>query len=451
MQLVPNGKKSLWEGTSASQGKVQALSGVRSTEYAIVGAGVAGLSSAMTLAKMGHKALVLEAGKIGSGASGNSGGLIAPDFIKHTPTQIESVYGAELGRQIIDLFGSGGRQLCELIEENGLNCSMLPGGFWTPAHSEDVKKKLADRGEDWRKRGYQVETVSADEIFEQFGSPRYCGGLKFAEGGAINPLVLCLEMARVAVGMGAEIFCNSPVISVEREQGKWALRTNEGFVLAEKVILAANGGNSRLLPVLKNTVIPLHVYEYATKPLSDTQRQKILPCGGAFTDKQKYLFTARLDEDGRLIAAFPQNSFLLTDKGRIVEAQRRLALYFPSLENAEIEYLWRATAWINTSLLPSVSEFDDNIVAIQACNGRGLANNVVLGREVAEWMANVRQDISVPLSQPKPINWYQLARFAPAVLMTMAYAGNTLTEVCSKIAEHFIPSSQKYASDDRKA
>jgi glycine/D-amino acid oxidase-like deaminating enzyme len=167
------------------------------------------------------------------------------------------------------------------------------------------------------------------------------------------------------------------------------------------------------------------VVEFATAPLSPAQRAEVLPNGGAFTDKQPYLFTARFDGLGRLISAFPV-SFLVRDKYAFYkEAKRRLAAYHPSLKQLEIDCLWEGRAWINKSFLPEIYDLGDDALAIQACNGRGLAINSSIGREMAAaLMSGDFTALSVTPRTPTPIPFYAAAALAPKALMSVAYLKN---------------------------
>jgi len=417
--------ESVWKRTAAEFNPAPKLKGCQHAEYAIVGAGVAGLSAALTLSEAGHDCVVLEAETPGCGAAGKSGGIIAPDFIKHTPDDIETMFGENLGQKIVNLVGGAGRYTRQLIERNHLSCD-YSGGFAIPAHNPALSKILANKAHQWQRRCFNVREINAAEASDYFGSEKYISGIEFVDGGQLNPLALCQELARVVMERKGAVSCHSPVASVSRENGKWALRTRDAKVLSNKVILASNGGNSRLHPKLHNTTLPLHVYEFATRPLSAEERSKVLSGNCTFTDKQPYLFTARFDRDGRLVSAFPANYLVRGFKQRLKEAKRRIGVHYPALQNVDIEYIWKGTAWLNTSLLPAVYKVEDNMIAIQSCNGRGLANNLAIGAEVGRYMSQQGGDVSLPFSDPEPIPWYFFAQYAPASLMSWAYMKDRL-------------------------
>ncbi|HYE87137.1 MAG TPA: hypothetical protein VEA16_12325, partial [Vicinamibacterales bacterium] len=156
--------------------------------------------------------------------------------------------------------------------------------------------------------------------------------------------------------------------------------------------------------------------------LSPVERASILPDSVSFTDKAPYLFTARYDDFGHLISAFPISFFVRSEAAFQREARRRLAKHFPNGKKLEVRYLWRGLAWINQSLLPEVYDLGHGALAIQACNGRGISTNVALGAELVEALATERPDaLSVKPRPPAPIRLHRLASLAPTALMSLAY------------------------------
>ncbi len=424
-KLQPTLETTLWEHTSAPGPILERLHGDNKADIAIIGAGVAGLSTALHLAQTGCSVAVIEAREPGSEATGKSGGLIAPDFISQNPDQIESKFGEEWGGRLIKLVGTAASQCFDLISTHNISCDAKKDGFWTPAHNADLAGKLRKRAREWQDRGYKVEYFEKESTTRSLGSPRYCGAIRFAEGGSLNPLAFSRGLADAAMRQGAALYSRSPVTKLERRGDRWRVITDNGYLDAKRVVLAANGGNSALHPAMRRTVLPLQVFEYATTKFSDENRALVLHEGGSFTDKQPYMFSARYDSAGRLIAAFPDILVSRNESRLFREASRRLHRHFPTVRDPSVEYLWRGTAWLNPSLLPKVYDLQDGVLAIQADNGRGLANNAVLGKEIAAFMTTgSEKSLSVKLERPHPIRGHWMVRHVPSFLMTLAYLRN---------------------------
>ncbi|MDZ3831636.1 MAG: FAD-binding oxidoreductase [Sphingopyxis sp.] len=415
----------LWTATAAPGPRLAPLSGDVETDVLVIGGGIAGLSTALHLAEAGVDVLLLERGQPGDGATGQSGGLVAPDYIRHTPETIRDVLGSADGERMTRMIGRSAQQLFDLIERHGITCEARQDGFFTPAHSEALAESQRGVANQWRSRGHNVSFVEGTATRRSFGAERYCGALHFADGGSINPLAYVRGLAAAAAAKGARLFADTPVDALVQEGGRWIARTAIGSVSARRVVLAANGGNADLHPALRKTALPLHVFQFASAPLSGAARQVILPRGGAFTDKRPYLFTARRDPAGHLVSAFPMSYLVRGPRGCHREAKRRLAQHFAVLPDPRIDYLWHGTAWVNTSFLPEIYDLGNSAIAIQACNGRGIATNSTIGAEVAAWLASGDEKaLSVRPRAPSPVAFYRGAAMLPKILMSMARLSN---------------------------
>jgi glycine/D-amino acid oxidase-like deaminating enzyme len=428
MQSQPAGRgrdslrRSLWTSQSSATETYAPLAASIHADVIVIGAGLAGASTAFHLAAAGADVVLLEAETPGFGATGNSGGLIAPNFVGLTPERAEQQFGPEAGRRLTRLVGKSAQRLFDLIAELGIDCDARQDGFWTPAHTPEMATEQRQHAGEWRAQGYDVTFVDQAETQAALGSHRYFGAMRFGEGGQLDPLALVQGLVRRAVERGARVFASTPVQRLQRRGDLWEATTAQGRVQAPRVVLAANGGNAGLHPLMRHTTLPLHVIEFATAPLTSEQRGAALPEGGAFTDRQSYLFTARHDAEGRLISAFPMSAPLQGLRAYEREAQLRLKRHFPGLGPVTIEHIWRGTAFLNTTFLPHVFDLKDGAYAIQACNGRGIPINVALGQEMAEALATgTFENLSLPLQTPRPVRFHALARFAPYVAMSVAY------------------------------
>jgi glycine/D-amino acid oxidase-like deaminating enzyme len=415
----------LWSATAAPAPLLPALGGDLDTDVLVIGGGVAGLTTAVNLAEAGVETVLLEAGQPGDGATGWSGGLIAPDYIRHTPETIGRVVGRAKAEKLTRMVGGSGRGVFDLIARHAIDCEAREDGFYAPAHNAalaDTQRRVANQ---WSSRGYKVAFVEGDRIGRAFGAERYVGALHFAEGGSVNPLGYARGLVAAAKRLGAGVFVNSRVRSLLRKGDRWVARTDRGTVSARRLVLAANGGNAALHPALRRTALPLHVIQFATAPLSPEERAAILPDGGAFTDKVPYLFTARIDDHGHLISAFATSYLVQGARAQLREARRRVSQHFAALPDPRIDFLWEGVAWLNSSFLPEVYDLGDNAVAIQADNGRGISLNTMIGGEVAAMLATRdREALSVTPRAPTPIRMHAGAAMLPKVLMSMAYLSN---------------------------
>ncbi|PZQ20833.1 MAG: hypothetical protein DI569_14095 [Sphingopyxis macrogoltabida] len=415
----------LWTATAAPGPVLAPLSGHVETDVLVIGGGIAGMTTALHLAEKGAQVVLVEAGQPGDGATGQSGGLVAPDYIRHSPETVRQVLGHEGGERLTRMIGASGRHVFDLIARLGIQCDARQDGFYTPAHGDALADNQRRFVNQWRSRGHAVDFIEGADVRQLFGADRYVGAMYFADGGSLNPLAYVRGLAAAGLRAGARLFASSPVLSLEKSNGGWVCRTPDGTVRAARVVLAANGGNAALHPAMRRTTLPLHVYQFATAPLDAAQRDAILPRGGAFTDKVPYLFSARLDGHGHLISAFPVSFLVRGDKAYYREARRRLKQHFAAMPNPRVDYMWRGLARVNTSFLPEVYDLGDGAIAIQACNGRGISTNSVLGAEVADMLVSGdAKMLSVQMRAPAPVRMHAAAALLPKLLMSMAYLSN---------------------------
>jgi glycine/D-amino acid oxidase-like deaminating enzyme len=415
---------SLWSATAPPSTNGSTAEGNLETDVAVVGGGVAGLSVALHLATLGVETLVLEAESPGSGATGVSGGILAPDFSRDGIAKAVGLHGRERGERLARMVGNSAAYTRELISRHEIDCDFQGPGFVSPGQTVRDIEALQSDGKVWNSLGFTVEYLDERQTADAIGTNAYRGALWFESGGALNPLAYAIGLAGAACAAGAQIFTYSPVIRIEKRDGKWRLDLPQGRVSANRVVLAANGGNAALHPSLLNVALPFLVYEYATPPLSESELTTYFGAGLPYTDRQAYVFSARFDGAGRLISAIPEVMPAWNTARFSREARRRLRDIY-SLPLPSIEFAWQGIARLNASLLPAVylPEGDMSMIAVQACNGRGLGVNTILGGEVANLMASGDPDsTSMPLSRPKGIPMHWLASGAPKVIMSLARA-----------------------------
>ncbi len=417
-----SGVSPLWKKTSPPLATFQALEGEQEFEIAIVGAGVAGLSVAYHLTQLGVKPVVLEASEPGVNATGRSGGVIASLPARHSPFELLKQHGESKGKQLLAQFGNSGRYTFDLIKKIELNCSPQAYGFLAPAKAGKALRLLQKICAEWRELGYDIQYADAERIRKLSGLDIYSGAIIDPNGGGVNPLAYARELARVSAEEGATIYTHTPVKEIVRDRDLWNLNTSQGRIKAKKVILCAGGDNRQLFGGLMKSVLPLKVFEFSTEPLSEEIRSQLLPEGHSLTDIHADIFTMRYDGDGRLITACPAFLFTNSNAKAINVISKRLKKISPLFEKVRIEDTWQGTAWIGTSLLPKFYNLASGMYAVQACNGRGLALNTLLGSDVAKSIAsNLDESSNLVSKDLELIHPYGLMYHAPGLVGSAAH------------------------------
>jgi glycine/D-amino acid oxidase-like deaminating enzyme len=375
--------RSLWSATAAPGPVLPQLAGDVRAQVAVIGAGYTGLSAALHLAVSGRDAVVLEALEIGDRASGLNGGQVIPG-VKHDPDVLEELFGPDVGARMIETVASGPDLVFELIRKHGISCAATRTGWIQPATSVAALDAIGARVEQWRRRGADVELLSASETARLTGSRRYSGGWIDRRGGTVQPLSYVRGLARAASRAGARIFSKSAAIRLERAGREWHVQTPQGSVASPTVILATDAYTDRLVDSLRRTLIPVPSFQVATEPLPDELRQTVLPEGQSASDTWHLLRYFRLDPAGRLVMGSRGTFADVPLAAAARHHYRAVREIYPQLQGIRYEYHWGGLVGMTRDHLPHLHEIAPGLLAGVGYNGRGVAMATVMGRILAE-------------------------------------------------------------------
>jgi gamma-glutamylputrescine oxidase len=358
------------------------LNGEIETDVCIVGAGYTGLSTAIALLENGFKVSIVEAAKVGFGASGRNGGQIVNSYSRDIDV-IERSVAPKQAQLLGDMAFEGGRIIRERIAKYNIQCDLKDGGVFaanTPKHMKHLEsqKKL------WERYGHtQLELMDAKRIREVVGTDIYAGGMLDMSGGHIHPLNLALGEAAAVESLGGVIYEQSPAIRIERGANP-VVHTPNGRIKAKFVVVAGNAYLGNLIPELSAKSMPCGTQVITTEPLSAELAKSLLPQNYCVEDCNYLLDYYRLSGDNRLIfgggvvygARDPAN----------IEAiiRPKMLKAFPQLKDVKIDYAWTGNFLLTLSRLPQVGRLGDNIYYSQGCSGHGVTYTHLAGKVLAE-------------------------------------------------------------------
>ncbi|KPP99482.1 MAG: sarcosine oxidase [Rhodobacteraceae bacterium HLUCCA12] len=408
--------RTLWHATTAQPAPRPGPKAGATTDVAIIGGGFLGLSCALQLALAGVSVRLLEARRIGWGASGRNAGFVVPHFSRADPAMIRSRLGADAGARLLDLVAQGGDMVFDLARRAGLGAQAEQVGWLQPAHSAAMAQALQARVREWQALGRPVEWLSAADMAARSGMSIYHGAMRDASGGMINPLAYALGLARLAENAGTVLHEETPVTAVERARDGWTLRTPAGALHAGRVLLATNAETLGAARPLGRAVLPLTVHQIATAPLDAETVARIAPHREPASDTRTNIFTWRLDAENRLISG----GMALMPIGagsRLPQKilQRAIAELRLSADTA-LAHAWQGTAAMTTDALPLLSELQPGLIGAVGCNGRGVAFTTSLGRALAQAMDS-GGSLPLPAKTAMPIPFRPFARHAPALVL----------------------------------
>lgn len=379
----------------------------------VIGAGFTGLTAARALAKQGRHVVVLEAGLLGSGASGANAGFVVPNFAKADPATVYNRLGPQKAEGLLRLVGNGADTVFGIIREDGISCDASQNGWLQPAFGEAMAQVLRKRASVWQRLDRPVRFLEPDEIAHETGMDIYSGGIIDESGGTIHPLDYLYGLARTVLREGGLIRENAFVQSCRRGPQGWEVEFTGGSIHADSVLLCTNAFTTGIAGLMGRTGVPLRVYQVATGPIDEETVARISPRRRPVGDTRLNLFTYRLDRDNRLIsggmAILPFGA-----RERVAKAVvRRLVSELKLARHPGIDVAWTGTAIMTPDFLPRIYDLGEGFFGGVGCNGRGIAMTAQLGGLLARAaMGEAPQDMPISFLRQRPL---PLHAFAPLV------------------------------------
>lgn len=357
------------------------LQGEHVADVCVIGAGFTGISTALHLAERGYKVHVVEANRVGWGATGRNGGQIIGGISGEE--KMARKLGADGERRLWEMRWAGHDIIRQRVEKYAIDCD-LKWGYLDVAikerHLRDQEKELA-----YLQRNnfpHETRSLSANETRDMIGTDAYMGSLMNMGNGHLHPLNLCLGEARAAVSLGAVISEQSQVLRIE-EGAKPKVHTEHGSVSADAVVLAGNAYH--LVDTrLRGHLLPVNSYVVATEPLSDDQVKEINPLDVAVCDPNFILEYFRLSADKRLLFGARLN-YNGHDPSRIKAVMRKkIRRVYPQLSNIKLDYAWGGTIGVTVNRVPQLGRLNNNIFYAQGFCGHGVNVTHLAGQIMAD-------------------------------------------------------------------
>jgi glycine/D-amino acid oxidase-like deaminating enzyme len=393
----------LWDASAPPAPSCRSLETKLAADVAIIGGGYTGLSAALHLAEGGASVVVLEAVEVGFGGSGRNVGLVNAG-LWITPNDVLAILGNLYGERLLDFLGDAPSLVFELVKKHDIACEIQQQGTLHCAVGRKGLAEIEERSRQWQGRGAPVQVLSAAQTAEKLGTNAYSGALLDQRAGTIQPLAYVRGLAHAAIDAGATIYTASPVLFATDRGDHWEIQTASGEVRAEAVVVATNAYTKNVWPELRREVVHLPYFNMATRPLSDSIRQLILPEGQGAWDTRKILTSFRFDNAQRLVFG---SVGALTDKALPIHREwgrRALARLFPQLSNVEFEYEWYGKIGMTNNSLPHFHRLGRNVVSFNGYNGRGIAPGTVFGRALARLLLGQISDADLPLPLTAPVD-----------------------------------------------
>ncbi|MGV8985022.1 MAG: NAD(P)/FAD-dependent oxidoreductase [Cypionkella sp.] len=389
---------SFYAATATPFAPLPALEGEVQTDVCIVGGGYTGLSAALHLAQKGYSVVLVEAHRMGFGASGRNGGQVGSGQ-RQDQDWLEAAAGPAAAQQLWSLAEEAKGLVKSLIHDHAMPVTFHPGVATACWHDTEVREArvYADKLE--RDYGYtDLEQLDAEGIERLIGSESFKGGVLDRGAGHVHPLNFALGLATAAMTAGARLFECSEVISIE-PGAKPLVRTAKGQVRAGQVILACNGYLGGLDAQVAARVMPINNFIIATEPLGAVAAE-ILSEPVAVADTKFVVNYWRLSEDNRLLFGGGESyGYRFPDILRTVR-KPMLGIY-PQLADAKIDFAWGGTLAITMNRMPCFARPAQNVLSASGYSGHGVAMATLAGKALAETVAGHAERFDLMASIPQ--------------------------------------------------
>jgi gamma-glutamylputrescine oxidase len=362
------------------------VAGALSCDVCVVGGGFTGLSAALHLAQRGYDVILVEAQRVGFGASGRNGGQVGTGQ-RLEQDELEKLVGKTSARALWDLALESVQLVRDLISDSAMGVEFVDGVIHADhrarfvPHSHAYVEKLREE------YGYEkIRAIDRDEMRHLVGSAAYHGGSLDLGAGHIHPLRFALGLAREAKKAGVRIFENSRVSDVSMAAPS-TVCTDAAEIKADHVVLGCNGYLGRLNGKVASRVMPINNFIVATEPLDFDTAEELIRNNHAVADSKFVINYFRLSEDRRMLFGGGESYGYRFPRDIAGLVRKPMLEIYPQLKDTRIDYAWGGTLGITMNRMPYFERLRGNILNASGYSGHGVALATLGGKLAAEAIA----------------------------------------------------------------
>ena len=360
-----------------------ALVGSEEADVCIIGAGFTGISTALHLAELGYSVTILDAQRIGFGASGRNGGQLGMGQRMDQADLIE-LMGDDVARLLWGMALDAQTLVKSLINKFKIDCDLTPG-VATLGHTLRLGDQMRDYA-DFLHQTYDathVQSLSVSEGRTLCNTDAYHGGFVDWNSAHLHPLKYVLGLANAAQQFGVQIFEKSPVTQVIHGPNKIYIMTDQGTVSCDHVVFACNGYLGDLEPSLAARIMPINNFIVATEPLS--KDRDVIPNDNIAVADSKFVVNYfRKSPDNRLLFGGGENYGYQFPSDIAAIVRKPMSEIFPHLRDVRIDYAWGGTLGITIQRMPYFARPKKNSWAATGYSGHGVGTATHAGHLIAQ-------------------------------------------------------------------
>ncbi len=392
---------SWYAATANLQLDLPPLAGKHSSDVCVIGGGYTGLSTALHLRQLGYSVILLEANRIGWGASGRNGGHVATGQRVDQET-LEKMVGLERARELWRLGLEAVDLVCELIGQHAIDCELKQGNLHVASKPGDIAALPAEVEHLQTVYGYdQIRCIDSAELADMTSAQGFGGATLDSGARHLHPLNFALGLARAALDAGAQLFEGSRVLSYS-QGNKVNVKTSRGEVEADYLVLGCNGYLDKLEPRAAGRIMPINNYMLATEPLPEATARQLIRDDTSMSDSRFVINYWKLSADNRLLFGGGESysrRFPADIKGFVRKYMLRI---YPELEHTIIDYGWGGTLAITLKRMPDFGRLGPNVFYAHGFSGHGVPTATLAGKLLAEVISGTAERFDVMASVPAP-------------------------------------------------
>lgn len=377
------------------------LQGAHETDTVVIGGGLAGLTTALELAREGVAVTVLESQSVGFGASGRNGGIVSPAFACGGDA-IAARVGPEAARALHRLSIEGVQRLQDNIRTLNISgADPVPGilNLRRFDQSADLHAHAAKFASDY---DYPLTYLNRAQISERLFTNRYLHGLEDKQAFHIHPLNYLRALAAEVERLGGRIYEHSPATACDLSSTK-TIRTPDGSVTARRAVFATGGYTGPLIPRLQRGILPIATYMMLSEPAPELIATAIGTRQAILDDRRASDYYRLVKGGSRLLWGGRITTRAASADGVARELRRAMLDVYPQLAPLRTELAWSGRMAYARHLMPQLGQLQPNVWHITAFGGHGLNTTAIAGKVLAEAMLG--QSDRVKMFAPFELNW----------------------------------------------
>ncbi|MCL4124327.1 UNVERIFIED_CONTAM: hypothetical protein GTU68_060250 [Idotea baltica] len=370
------------------------------TDICIIGAGFTGLSSALHLARAGYNVTVLDAQRIGFGASGRNGGQVGKGQ-RLEQDELEDMLGRDHARALWDI-SQDAVQLVKDLCADMPDCPFQHGLIHAAHRARYVGHEHGYVDKMAAEYDYpHMQKLDREELRELVNTDAYFGGSLDMNAGHIHPLRFALGLARLCVDAGVQFYEQSRVLGMDHG-ARPRVKTSAAEINADFVILACNGYLGNLEPNVAKHVMPIGNYIVATAPMDGAQMNAVVKNHYAVADTKFVVNYFRFSDDNRLLFGGTESYGYKFPRDIAGKVRKPMAAIFPQLADIKIDYAWGGTLGITMNRMPHFHRVAGNVLSLSGYSGHGVAMATMGGKLAADVIAGQAERFDIMANVPSP-------------------------------------------------